>query len=114
MKIIYSVVFIIIIIIGIYLYLFIQDRKNKGKENKETKKEKSSFHKYHPSLIRNFLMFFYLISRIFTSYGSSTRLTVHTSPTLWSMMTSASGVVFESLPLNGSASIVPTILNVTS
>ena len=59
-------------------------------------------------------MFFYLISRIFTSYGSSTRLTVHTSPTLWSMMTSASGVVFESLPLNGSASIVPTILNVTS
>ena len=36
MKLIYSVVFIIIIIIGIYLYLFIQDRKNKGKENKET------------------------------------------------------------------------------
>ena len=36
MKIIYSVVFIIIFIIGIYLYLFIQDRKNKGKENKET------------------------------------------------------------------------------
>ena len=36
MKIIYSVVFIIIIIIGIYLYLLIQDRKNKGKENKET------------------------------------------------------------------------------
>ena len=33
----------------------------KGKENKETKKEKSSFHKYHPSLIRTFLMFFYLI-----------------------------------------------------
>ena len=30
------IVFIIIIIIGIYLYLFIQDRKNKGKENKET------------------------------------------------------------------------------
>ena len=36
MKLIYSVVFIIMIIIGIYLYLFIQDRKNKGKENKET------------------------------------------------------------------------------
>ena len=36
MKLIYLVVFIIIIIIGIYLYLFIQDRKNKGKENKET------------------------------------------------------------------------------
>ena len=36
MKLIYSVVFIIIIIIGIYLYLFIQDRKNNGKENKET------------------------------------------------------------------------------
>ena len=39
MKLIYSVVFIIIIIIGIYLYLFIQDRKNKGKENKETRSE---------------------------------------------------------------------------
>lgn len=36
MKLIYLVVFIIIIIIGIYLSLFIQDRKNKGKENKET------------------------------------------------------------------------------
>ena len=36
MKLIYLVVFIIMIIIGIYLYLFIQDRKNKGKENKET------------------------------------------------------------------------------
>lgn len=37
MKLIYLVAFIIIIIIiGIYLYLFIQDRKNKGKENKET------------------------------------------------------------------------------
>ena len=36
MKLIYLVVFIIIIIIGIYLYLFIQDKKNKGKENKET------------------------------------------------------------------------------
>ena len=41
MKIIYSVVFIIIIIIGIYLYLLIQDRKNKGKENKETYKQKN-------------------------------------------------------------------------
>ena len=36
MKLIYLVVPIIMIIIGIYLYLFIQDRKNKGKENKET------------------------------------------------------------------------------
>lgn len=36
MKLIYLVVSIIIIIIGIYLYLFIQDRKNNGKENKET------------------------------------------------------------------------------
>ena len=37
MKLIYLVVpVMIIIIIGIYLYLFIQDRKNKGKENKET------------------------------------------------------------------------------
>ena len=35
MKLIYTVVFIIIIIIGNYLYLIIQDRKNKGKENKE-------------------------------------------------------------------------------
>ena len=36
MKLIYLVVPIMIIIIGIYLYLLIQDRKNKGKENKET------------------------------------------------------------------------------
>ena len=43
MKIIYSVVFIIIIIIGIYLYLFIQDRKNKGKENKETYLKQKNF-----------------------------------------------------------------------
>ena len=36
MKLIQLVVPILIIIIGIYLYLFIQDRKNKGKESKET------------------------------------------------------------------------------
>ena len=36
MKLIYLVVPILIIIIGIYVYLFIQDRKNKGKESKET------------------------------------------------------------------------------
>ena len=36
MKLIYLVVLIIIVIIVINLYLFIQDRKNKGKESKET------------------------------------------------------------------------------
>ena len=36
MKLIYLVVLIIIVIIAIKLYLFIQNRKNKGKENKET------------------------------------------------------------------------------
>ena len=46
MKLIYSVVFIIIIIIGIYLYLFIQDRKNKGKENKETYLKTKELHDF--------------------------------------------------------------------
>ena len=46
MKLIYLVVFIIIIIIGIYLYLFIQDRKNKGKENKETYLKTKELHDF--------------------------------------------------------------------
>ena len=44
MKLIYLVVLIIIVIIAINLYLFIQNRKNKGKENKETYLETKELH----------------------------------------------------------------------
>ena len=47
---------------------------------------------------------------IFTSYGSSTRFTVQTSPTFRSRITSANGVMFDNFPFKGSASTEPTIL----
>lgn len=73
MKIIYSVVFIIIIIIGIYLYLFIQDRKNKGKENKETYLKTKELH----DLSRDVHSDNYEISR------AQAHMTYHNSGKMW-------------------------------